>query len=198
MLIMITGGSCAGKTTLAEVIKAKLLGKGISCATLSTDLFYRELPFGTMPREHNFDSLEAIDMPLLQSFCQNGGKSPFVFTAFDYRTHSRTREMIIPAADVVILEGIFSLASEKLQELASCSIFVDAPVEVRYRRRLDRYTKQLGHSKEMVDFKFYRQAELFFERHVKPVKESCDFVISGTAQFEEEAEKLIPLIVVPG
>ncbi len=196
MLILVTGGSCSGKSTFAETLKEMILRKGHSCQVISTDYFYKDIQAECLLREHNFDSPDEIDQELLDTFCKTAGTEDFSFIAFEYSTHRRSHLLTIPISEIIILEGIFALAFERVRTLADFTIYIECDDDVRYFRRKQRYEEELGHSREMVDYKYFEQAEPWFRKEILPWRGNTDLLISGENHFKNNWNEILKRILI--
>lgn len=184
MLLLVGGGSCAGKTAFASQLSTALTLQGIRNRAVSTDLFYRELPAERMLRDHNFDSEESVDKALIRKVCESYQEGIGPLPAFDFKTHARTRTLEFPPLEVLILEGIFALSFDSITSLPSLKIFIRTGEEQRYERRLRLYTEQLGHSRQFIDFKYFEQSEPYYRNSIEPWHALADLIVSGEHDFD--------------
>lgn len=191
MLILITGGSCAGKSTFAGELAECIMKNGRSCQVLSTDLFYREPPAGQPLDEVNFDSPGTVDMEEMERVILSlMDKDRTRFQGFTFQSHRRSRELDLPGTDTVILEGIFAFHHPRLLDLAGMKIYIETPDSLRYKRRLDLYSGRLGQSREFIDFKYFQQAEPFYREEIREMKDQADRVISGEGDWSQELKEI--------
>ncbi|MCU0821815.1 MAG: zeta toxin family protein, partial [Spirochaetes bacterium] len=110
-LILIAGGTASGKSTVAANLKNRL--KGYSVAVFSHDHYYKDISHLTKIEhdEYNFDHPDAIDASDLINDLKillTGGS--IRIPVYNYATYTRLKDKLtIPAADIVIIEGIFAL-----------------------------------------------------------------------------------------
>jgi len=185
MLILICGGSCAGKSRFALRLK-KSLSEAAPVVILSTDMFYTEIPPHTNLREHNFDTPGSVDIAYMIECCAKilSRQSVDIHT-FEFKTHSRSGSMHVPVCDVLILEGIFAFYSEEIRNLASLRIFIDTGEQVRHQRRYQHYSQKLGQSDEFIEFKIRTQEKPLFDSVIMPSKNEADLIISGERPFDK-------------
>lgn len=140
-LIAITGGSGSGKTTLADRLAELLPGTIV----VSEDRYYRDTRF--IPDynvdTHNFDDVAAREYNILidQLKVLKSGQAVQA-PEYCFVTHTRkdgTSE--IPAADIIIFEGIHLLYDPNVRSIFDLTIFVDTPHDLRFIRRLLRDTR---------------------------------------------------------
>lgn len=195
MFILITGGSCAGKSTFASDLCKRILEEGLRCQILSTDLFYREPPQGQPLEEVNFDAPESMDLEEMERVTLSVlSEEKTAFTAFEFRTHRRSLDFFTKRADVVILEGIFSFYHRPLFERSALKVYIETPDSLRYKRRMDHYTGRLGQHREFVDYKYYQQAEPFYRNHISGMKESADLLVPGNGEWTADLETALERI----
>ncbi|MEO7094914.1 MAG: uridine kinase, partial [Polyangiales bacterium] len=97
---------------------------------------------------------------------------------YDFANHTRrveTRE--VPAARVVIVEGILVFTEPALRELMDIKIFVDTDADIRIFRRIRRDMEQRGRTFESVREQYYRTVRPMHLQFVEPSKRWADLII---------------------
>jgi uridine kinase len=183
-LILISGGSCSGKTTLAKLLKEEY---GHKAVLISTDNFYKGI--GKVDKydgKPNFDHPGAIDFDLLYVAANLllAGKNCTI-PQYDFATHSRLDENItVEPADIVIIEGIFALYCESLRKISELKVFVDCDVDDMLRRRIARDAEQRGRAvKDIVVQMLDTVLPMYFE-YVEPTKKYADMIFDGKSAIE--------------
>lgn len=178
-LIAITGGSGAGKTTIAAAV-ARLLGAG--AVVIAEDDYYRcaSTIAGFDPATHNFDAPAAKDHTLLiEHLTLAKGGEAFDKPVYDLITHRRRADIErIVHADVVIVEGIHLLATRELAALFDVRVFVEADEALRLGRRIIRDTESRGRNPRSVLQQFFTTVRPMHEAHVAPQLALADIVIA--------------------
>ena len=139
-LILISGGTCSCKTTIARAIGR--LGDSLKTVIVSHDNYYKDLSQMQMEARAkvNFDHPDSIDQKYLFDDLKEmlRGKAVNV-PEYDFSTHSRGEgKLCVADADLVILEGCFALYYPELLELSDLKIYVDTDADSRLARRLAR------------------------------------------------------------
>lgn len=188
-----SGGSGSGKTTLAAAIHERL-GRHRS-AVLSLDAYYKDLSY--LPLEEraavNFDHPDALDVQLLteqirQLRCGHAVEVP----RYDFTTHTRCPETLtLQPKAVVLIEGILLFALESLRSLLDLKVFVDAPADIRFIRRMLRDIQERGRTVDSCIRQYYMTTRPMHFAWVEPSKVFADMVISS----EEEIETLATLLI---
>ena len=192
-LIGFSGGSGSGKTTLTAAIHERL-GNHRS-AVLSLDAYYKDLSH--LPLEArasvNFDRPDALDVQLLtqqirQLRCGHAVEVP----RYDFTTHTRRPETLtLQPKAVVLAEGILLLALDPIRSLLDLNVFVDAPADIRFIRRLLRDIQERERTVGSCIQQYYATTRPMHFAWVEPSKAFADMVVSG----EEEIETLVTLLV---
>lgn len=178
ILICIGGGSASGKTTVVEKI-TKNLDKGVT--VISQDDYYADLTHLSLEERYNvnYDHPDSIDHNLLYEQLTDllNGKE-INKPEYDFVQHNRMEErsLVVPAK-VIILEGIFALYDDRIRDLSSMNIFVEADEDIRFIRRLVRDTALRGRSQEMVINQYLKTVKPMFHKFVKPTKRYADIII---------------------
>ncbi len=125
-LILIAGGSCAGKTTTTRKLSELIIASGRVAHTVSLDDYYRNLdesvylPDGT----RDIESINSLRVDMIKETFRgllSGEDTPIPM--FDFKTAARTdayRTIKLEEGDVVLIEGLHAL---------NLSLFEDAPDE---------------------------------------------------------------------
>jgi len=191
-LILIAGGSCSGKTTIAHLLAARFPPQDVF--VFSQDSYYRDLSPEARrdPMSHNFDHPDAIDhgalvcdvSRLLQGFAVE-------IPLYDFTVHRRRseRERREPVR-VLILEGIFALYYPELVRLGRLRIFIDAAADLRLQRRIERDIRERGRTRESVLHQWEHTVRPMHERFVEGTCGRADIILSGDHERERIPEYL--------
>ncbi len=189
-IIAITGGSGAGKTTLARAL-AKRLGAG--AVIVAEDDYYRcastiaDFDAAT----HNFDAPGAKEHDLLCAHLRLARSGDaFDKPVYDLVTHRRLPQVErIAHANALIVEGIHLLASPDLRALFDLKVFVDADEALRLGRRMIRDVEMRGRTPRSVLTQFFATVRPMHDAHVEPQRTFADIVLtSAAAAGPEEAD----------
>lgn len=182
-LIGIAGPSGAGKTELARRLAALL-----AAPIVSLDSYYRELahlPFEERAR-CNFDVPEALDHALLaEQLARLAAGEEVAKPVYDFTQHTRAPEVeYVQPAEFVLVEGLFTLHFEEVRRLLATKVYVDAPDEVCFKRRLARDVRERGRTPESVLQQYRETVRPMAELYILPTRQFADVVVSGTAALE--------------
>jgi uridine kinase len=182
MIIGISGGTGAGKTTLAKNIIANIGEAKI--VYLPQDLYYRDL--GDMPvgdrAQVNFDHPAAFDSELLFNQLESlrNGKS-IERPIYDFSAHARRPETVraepLPA---IIVEGILIFHDPRMLRLMDLKIFVDCDSDIRFIRRLERDIRERGRTVESVVAQYISTVRPMHQQFVAPAMHCADIVLQGS------------------
>lgn len=184
LCIAIAGGSCSGKSTLAEKLEAKLNAEKIDVAVLGFDDYYKNRTSSDFP--HDSEGRAIFDLP--ESYCLlefrddvrtllsgQDVNSPIYDKVTNVRCTDSKR--LVKASGAVIVEGLFVI--EALDNLLGnvLTIFIGADEHVRIGRRIIRDTKVLHDTVEETLAFIYERVEPYYQEHVLPQKDKADLVI---------------------
>ncbi len=180
IIIGIAGGSASGKTSIARILKEHFIDTN-SVFIIKMDDYY--LDQSNIPFEErldvNYDHPFAFDMDLLISDVKklkNGAAIEKPVYDFIKHTRSEYTERVEPT-DVLVLEGLMILENPQLRELLDIRVFVDAPTDVRFIRRLIRDVNKRGRSMEHVIDQYLTTVRVMHEQFVEPSKRYADIII---------------------
>ena len=197
-LVGIAGGSCAGKTTLAEGLVTRL---GDRVAVLQFDHYYRD--HGHLPmRERalvNYDHPDSLDGPLFVAHLDVLAAGRAVEApVYDFATHRRTSttEQVGPSP-VVAVDGILLLAFPAVRRRLDLVVYVDAPADVRLERRVARDVAERGRTEDGVRAQFAATVAPMHERWVAPFAHEADLIVDGLADPEQGVKAVLVCLAEP-
>jgi len=180
-MIGISGGSCSGKTTLSKMI-LDLLGKEV-CNLLYQDNYYLDQSerFDKDRGAVNFDHPDAIDFALLSEHLETLSSGLTIqCPTYEFSTHKRLSKTIaVEPKKFSILDGTLILGQESIRKHMDYMIYVDAPEELRLKRRIQRDISERGRKKEEVINQFENQVRPMHDKFVEPSKVYANQVIHG-------------------
>lgn len=189
LLIGIAGGSACGKTSLAKELITKA---GNKLAILELDRFYHSLGSRKDCHLGNFDEPAALDFELLQTvienLCMHGTAS---IPTYDFATHNRIGYERLEAAPLIIVEGILALWHVNVRNLLDTKIYVDAPTELRFQRRMKRDINERGRDAESIEKQWNDSVRPMHEKYVAPSRQYADQFIDGTGNLKSTANELL-------
>ncbi len=182
LIIGIAGPSASGKSLFAQNLQSKL-AEQLSVAILSADSYYRSQAHltETQRTQINYDHPDAIEHALLIQHAQSIANGDSVDVPdYSFRKHDRTAETRrIGKVDVLIVEGILVLHWKQLRDLMQLRIFIDVPLEVCQKRRIERDATHRGRSVRSVIEQFQRQVRPMYSQFVNPSMREADLIVPG-------------------
>ena len=147
-IIGIAGGTASGKTTIAKKVYEESSKKG-TVTMIKIDDYYKVLDHLSMEEriKVNYDHPDAYDIELLTSHLadlKNGKQINKPIYDFVIHNRSKTNYDVVEPANVIILEGILTLAIKEIRDLCDIKLFVDTPDDIRFIRRLKRDIEERG------------------------------------------------------
>jgi uridine kinase len=200
LLILITGGAAAGKTTLTKQIKEHLEQNQQEVLILPLDAYYAYSPLLFQSRNpilHEIFQWEELNKDLETLLA---GKSIYL-PIYDNSTERKfTRSsVLINSFPVIIMEGMLAFFKEEIREKSDLKIYLEVADEIRLERRLIRYKQGLAEGKfnKPVEYeieRFYKgRPKKNQETYVEPVKQYADLVVNNDS-FEGKTEEVVEVI----
>jgi uridine kinase len=189
-LIGIAGPSGAGKSYLAKHLKSALQAE-----VLGVDRYYRDLSH--LPLEQrariNFDAPEALEHELLIAQVARLRSGETVqLPVYDFTTHTRVaKTQTLPASEIIIVEGLFTLHWPGLRDLLGTKVYVDLHDELCLERRKTRDIRERGRTAESVLEQYEATVTPMAQRYVRPTIVHADVVVSGTERIEEGVARVV-------
>ena len=180
VIIGIAGGTASGKTTIAKKVYQSTSKQG-TVSMIKIDDYYKVLDHLSEDerRKVNYDHPDAYDIELLKNQINDlkSGKQ-IVKPIYDFVIHNRSKETeIINPSNIVIIEGILTLAIPEIRELCDIKLFVDTPDDIRFIRRLQRDINARGRSVDSVVNQYLTTVRPMHKAFVEASKSYADLII---------------------
>ncbi len=189
-LIGIAGGTASGKTTMTNTIVRTVGPRRVT--VIAYDAYYKDLshlPLADRLRT-NLDHPAALDTALLiQHLTQLRSGEPVEVPRYDFATCVRQADTqhVVPT-DVIIVDGILTLAEAHLREMFDLKIFVDLSADERILRRIERDIIERGRTVRSVVDQYRETVRPMHDQFVEPSKKFADFIVPGDAARSEALE----------
>jgi uridine kinase len=183
IIIGVAGGTGSGKTTLARALQARLTPPG--ALLLHQDSYYHDFDACTEAEKEriNFDDPASFDIPLLvQHIAALRSGHSVQQPVYDYATHSRAGYSETVPQPVIILEGILLLAIDDLRPLLDIPVFVSAPDDIRFMRRLARDMLERGRTRDSVYRQYLETVRPMHELYVEPSRRHARLIVPEGGQ----------------
>ncbi|MDZ7704701.1 MAG: uridine kinase [Trueperaceae bacterium] len=179
LVVGLAGGTGSGKTTVGAAI-VTAAGEG-QVVLLPQDAYYRaqpELSFEARAQT-NYDEPSAFDTELmvahLDALLRGEGVDRPVY---DFAAYDRSAETVrLEPRPVIVVEGVLVLHEPQLRKRMGLRIFVDAPPDERFIRRLERDVSERGRSAESVIRQYRRTVKPMHDLFVEPTKQHANLII---------------------
>jgi uridine kinase len=193
LVIGIAGGSGSGKTTLANMVLDRVGRERI--AYLPHDAYYKDLT-ALPPNQRmavNFDHPDSLDTELLiQHIQQLKNYQPVDLPVYDFKTHTRTQQVIrVEPKPVIMVEGILIFVDKALRDLLDVKVFVDTDSDIRLIRRLERDILERGRTTEMVIRQYMATVRPMHLEFVEPSKRYADVIVPEGGLNEVAMEMVV-------
>ena len=179
LVIGLAGGTGSGKSTVAEALVAA--ARPGSVAVLPQDVYYKRA--ADLDSEQgvavNYDEPEAFDTDLLLDHLDDliAGEAVEV-PVYDFAASDRSAQStLLEPAPVVVVEGILVLHDARLRARMQLKVFVDAPADERFIRRLERDVSTRGRTPQSVINQYRMTVKPMHDLHVEPTKHHADVII---------------------
>ena len=195
IIIGITGGSGSGKTTVVRNILEKI--KRSEVAVLSQDSYYKDNQHLTLEERAliNFDHPNSIEFDLMVKHLEELKQDkPIEEPTYDYVTSSRQATTItIEPKHVMIVEGILLFTEERIRNLCTLKVFVDAEADDRLMRIIERDILERGRKLEDVLMR-YEIVKAMHQQFIEPTKRYADLIIPQGGMNHVAIDVLVSMI----
>lgn len=196
-VIAVTGGSGSGKSFLCQKLIEKL-GSNAVCH-LSQDHYY--LPRNLQPYDHNgiqnFDTLQSINVEdfykdvLSLMSGQEISKEEYVYN----NPKVEASQLIFKPRLILLLEGLLLLHHASISQLANLKIFVEAPEDLKLKRRIQRDAVERGYDNADVNYRFIHHVTPMYDKLIAPYKSLADIVvINDKSEIDSVINEIVQLV----
>jgi uridine kinase len=176
-IVLISGGSCSGKSTIAHSFKNSLV--------IELDNFYK--PTEDVPKNSegnpDFDQPSSLNIEecchVVKDLQEKGEARLPIYNIKESRRTGYEKIKIMPSTKFIVIEGLFTFYSPLL-ELGDMKIFMDTPAEIRVSRRMNRDIERKGFTHTQI-LKAFIVVEENYHKYIEPTKEKADLVIPFSA-----------------
>lgn len=194
VIVGISGGSASGKTTLAKKIAKEYRDKSV---IISLDNYYKDYSDPAIDKSTiNYDEPASLDVELFIKHLTELKKGISVeIPDYNFCAHRRLQETIkIKAYPLIIVEGLFLFNIGMPERTFNLKIFVDAPDDIRFIRRLERDVHQRERSVDSIVGQYLRTVRPMHYRHVLPNKTYAQITYNTDGPTDIAFKNLIALI----
>ncbi|MDL1898052.1 uridine kinase [Anaerolineae bacterium CFX7] len=179
LIIGIAGGSGSGKTTIAHTLIERVGSARI--AFVQHDAYYRDQ--SGIPLEQrllvNYDHPASLETELLVRHLHDlrAGRA-IDLPVYDFTQFTRTAQsVLVEPRPVVLVEGILIFVDPALRALFDIKVYVDAPPDLRFIRRLQRDLTERNRSPESVIRQYLETVRPMHLEFVAPSKRFADLIL---------------------
>ncbi len=181
VIIGIAGGTASGKTTLAKKVYDATSNQG-TVSMIKIDDYYKILDHLTQDERKNvnYDHPDAYDVTLLTKHLNDLKNGISVNKpTYDFVIHNRSKEIteVINPSNIIIVEGILTLAIKEIRDLCDIKLFVDTPDDIRFIRRLQRDVEDRGRDVNYVIKQYLDTVRPMHITFVEKSKSYADLII---------------------
>lgn len=187
-VVGVAGGTASGKTSVAEGLATR-----IGALLVSHDRYYRDAPDASVT---NFDHPDSLETRFLVEQLDGLRRGETVaLPRYDFTVHRRAPHVdVVEARPLVVVEGILVLADAALRGRFDLRVFVDAPDDIRFIRRLRRDMAERGRTVDGVIAQYLATVRPMHEAFVVPSKVHADVVLDGTTPIDVLVDGLVALV----
>lgn len=178
-MIGLAGGSGSGKTTVAHTIMERVGRERI--AYVQHDAYYRDqsnVPFATRAQV-NYDHPDSLESSLLvEHLLQLRTGCGVDIPVYDFAQFTRTNQTThISPRPVILVEGILLFVDPTLRSLFDIKLYVDAPADLRFIRRLQRDLTERRRTPESIIRQYLETVRPMHLEFVEPTKRFADLIL---------------------
>ncbi len=184
IIIGVAGGTASGKTTVSKKILENIGPEHL--AYIEHDAYYRDLSHLPLEKRQafNFDHPDALENELLIAHLEQllQGR-PVQVPVYDFARYVRTGQLRpVESRPVILVEGILIFADKKLRDMMDIKIYVDAPADLRFIRRLKRDVSERKRTVNHVIEQYLETVRPMHLEFVEPSKRYADVIIPRGGQ----------------
>lgn len=180
IIIGIAGGSASGKTSISRQLYEYFKGYH-KVVIIKQDDYYKDQSHLLMEerKKTNYDHPFAFDTDLLvQHLQQLKNNQAIEKPLYDFTLHTRSSQTErVEPREVILLEGIFVLAEEKIRNMCDILVYVDTDSDIRLMRRLKRDMQERGRSLDSICQQYLETVRPMHEQFIEPSKKYAHLIV---------------------
>ena len=180
IIIGIAGGSASGKTSISKQLYEYFKGYH-KVVIIKQDDYYKDQSHLLMEerKKTNYDHPFAFDTDLLvQHLQQLKNNQAIEKPLYDFTLHTRSSQTErVEPREVILLEGIFVLAEEKIRNMCDILVYVDTDSDIRLIRRLKRDMQERGRSLDSICQQYLETVRPMHEQFIEPSKKYAHLIV---------------------
>lgn len=180
IIIGIAGGSASGKTSISKQLYEYFKGYH-KVVIIKQDDYYKDQNHLLMEerKKTNYDHPFAFDTDLLvQHLQQLKNNQAIEKPIYDFTLHTRSSQTErVEPREVILLEGIFVLAEEKIRNMCDILVYVDTDSDIRLMRRLKRDMQERGRSLDSICQQYLETVRPMHEQFIEPSKKYAHLIV---------------------
>lgn len=196
MIVGICGGSGSGKTTLLKRLCEHFAD--LKPSVFSMDNYYLPIEQQAVDENgvHNFDLPTALNREKLDADLKKllGGESIIVKEYHFNAPPDKNVLITIDPSELIIVEGLFLLHFEEVNELLDYSVFIKVDPKVQLDRRLYRDQETRGYTREAILYQWENHVKPCYENYLLPYEADADFCFRNDENADDDFETLTAAI----
>ncbi len=189
VIIVVAGCSASGKTTFCNMLQQELKNINVSSTVISADSFYHGAEDGEDASKRNYDHPKAFDEDLMEAtiVCLKAGVETHI-PIYDYTTHSRVTgscDVVYPK-QVIILEGILTMHSKRIRDLADRTVYIHTPLDICFIRRLQRDIRERGRDIQSIIDQYELHVRPSYITYIEPSGDYADFTVNNVTKYAHD------------
>jgi len=192
----ISGGSGAGKTTLAVALLDRL---GDQASHHTIDWYYRDLSHLSDEERAavNFDHPDSLEVDLfVGDLAALRAGNDINAPVYDFASHTRSSEVLpVASRPVIVAEGIHLLALPSVRAVCDHLVFIDVDADLRLERRIRRDVVERGRTEESVRSQWAATVAPMHDEFVQPSAQFANRVVLADEELDTVADELVTVLL---
>ncbi len=180
LLILVSGASGSGKTTFCSELYKKLSVFYKGTIISQDDFYFDKINIPMYNNCLNYDHPNSFDWKtILDTIHLILNNEPVKIYKYDFTKSEPTNDYynVDNNLDFIILEGLYTLYNQEINNLASLKIFIDTDLDECIIRRIMRDTKDRKRPIDTIIERWRKVVRPMYKLYVEPTKFNSDIII---------------------
>jgi uridine kinase len=114
---------------------------------------------------------------------------------YRFETNRREGSGTCKPAPIIVVEGVFAFANERLRKEFDVKVWIEASYNRRYERRITRDTQERSRDLQEIIDRYAEDVDPGYQKFVQPLREHADIIFQNNGRNREVEPILLNMLL---